>query len=329
MYNEFNNVDNILPTYEPRTLINSTYEQIVAAISHCADAHIPLVRKQFYKFWWSQELSEYKSKSVQTDRLWKSAGRPRSGQLYSERCAAKRLYRQALRQGQRHETGYYSNDLHEALLNKQGTQFWKCWNSKMKNSPQIHLQVDGKVDSEYIANCFANHFIKSCANLTDEGSKKLRESYREARGSYVGSPFCTDYVFDAELVENIIFKMKRGKAAGLDNITAEHLQNCHPVLPALLSKLFNLCIQYGIVPDSFCMSYTIPLPKSSTVVNRSLSVDDFRGSVLARLYLKYLSIAYWTNLKISLLPLIINLGSKNLPVVLMLLKRLEILLIIT
>ena len=123
--------------------------------------------------------------------------------------------------------------------------------------------------------------------------------------------------------------MKRGKAAGLDNITAEHLQNCHPVLPALLSKLFNLSIQYGIVPDSFCMSYTVPLPKSSTVVNRSLSVDDFRGSVLARLYLKYLSIVYWTNLKISLLPLIINLGSKNLPVVLMLLKRLEILLIIT
>jgi len=35
------------------------------------------------------------------------------------------------------------------------------------------------------------------------------------------------YHFDAELVENAIMKMKRGKAAGLDNITVEHLRFSH------------------------------------------------------------------------------------------------------
>jgi len=34
--------------------------------------------------------------------------------------------------------------------------------------------------------------------------------------------------FDAELVEIIIKKLKRGKAAGLDGVTAEHLQYSHP-----------------------------------------------------------------------------------------------------
>ena len=53
------------------------------------------------------------------------------------------------------------------------------------------------------------------------------------RGSYCG-PSTPSYDsscdFDAELVETVITKMKRGKAAGLDGITAEHLQYSHPLL---------------------------------------------------------------------------------------------------
>jgi len=33
--------------------------------------------------------------------------------------------------------------------------------------------------------------------------------------------------------------MKRGKAAGVDGLTAEHLQHCHPSLPTILTTLFN------------------------------------------------------------------------------------------
>jgi len=31
-----------------------------------------------------------------------------------------------------------------------------------------------------------------------------------------------------ELLSNIIDKLKRGKAAGLDSLSAEHLIHCHP-----------------------------------------------------------------------------------------------------
>jgi len=53
--------------------------------------------------------------------------------------------------------------------------------------------------------------------------------------------------FDAELVNSIIAQLKRGKAAGLDNTTAEHLQHSHPVLKILLAKLFN-----SMFPSSYC-----------------------------------------------------------------------------
>ena len=65
--------------------------------------------------------------------------------------------------------------------------------------------------------------------------------------------------FDAEKVGNIIFSLSRGKAAGLDCITAEHLQNCHPIISTLLAKLFNLMMRYNYVPRGFGLSYTVPI----------------------------------------------------------------------
>ena len=57
--------------------------------------------------------------------------------------------------------------------------------------------------------------------------------------------------------------MKRGKAAGLDGISAEHVIFCYPLLPAVLAKVFNFMVCSGHVPASFGMSYTVPVPKDN------------------------------------------------------------------
>jgi len=54
---------------------------------------------------------------------------------------------------------------------------------------------------------------------------------------------------DAELVENVIAKLSCGKAAGLDGNTSEHLQYSHPILPGVLSNLFNFMIKLGHIPE--------------------------------------------------------------------------------
>ena len=38
-----------------------------------------------------------------------------------------------------------------------------------------------------------------------------------------------------------------GKAAGMDGITAEHLQYSHPLLSCVLAKIFNFMIKLGHV----------------------------------------------------------------------------------
>ena len=59
--------------------------------------------------------------------------------------------------------------------------------------------------------------------------------------------------------------MKRGKAAGLDGITSEHLRFSHCLLSCDLSKLYNFMLRLAHVPHCFGLSYTVP------VINKKLS----------------------------------------------------------
>jgi hypothetical protein len=258
-----------------QNLIDSIYKKIVDSLNVCATYTIPCIRKNALKFWWTQELDCLKAKSVETDRLWKEIGRPRSGEVFKQRTSARQQYKHAIHVAQNSATAAYSNDLHEALLRKQGKQFWNVWNSKFNSKPQPQLQVNGHTDALYIANSFADHFSKICQPLTQEVSSHLKSEYDKTLCDYIGDPLTDDLLIDIELVDNIISQLKRGKAAGLDGLTAEHLQYSHPVLPCILSKLFNLCVFNGVVPDQFCHSYTVPLLKCSS--NSKLTVDDYRG----------------------------------------------------
>ena len=48
-------------------------------------------------------------------------------------------------------------------------------------------------------------------------------SISRKRLGYKGQLYSEKYTFDAELVQNVIGKIKRGKAPGMDGITYEHL----------------------------------------------------------------------------------------------------------
>jgi len=79
-----------------------------------------------------------------------------------------------------------------------------------------------------------------------------------------------------ELLSNVIDKLKRGKAAGLNSLSAEHL-HCHPILSCILAKLFNLMLRFSYLPVNFGLSYTVLLPKVSDYRTKYMSYSDFRG----------------------------------------------------
>jgi len=190
----------------------------------------------------------------------------------------KAAYRAELRSRQRSEELFYTNELHEALLKKQRPLFWKCWNSKFEAKNKVISIVDGITDPKIIADHFISHFSKACSNNLAVGAARLKMKYEQMRASYCGQSISESFCFDAELVENVITSMKRDKAAGLDGITAEHLQYSHDILSVVWSKLFNMMISISYVPASFGQSYTVPLLKSSnSAYSKSIIVNDFRG----------------------------------------------------
>ena len=79
---------------------------------------VPEHRKNFYKFWWNESLDLLKQASITSNRVWKAAGKPRTGPLFEERQSCRREYRARRKHCERESELAYTNELHEALMKK-------------------------------------------------------------------------------------------------------------------------------------------------------------------------------------------------------------------
>jgi len=98
--------------------IETSYDTLVNILCTGAKAFVPRAKKNYYKYWWTEELDLLKRDSVDSNNLWKVAGKPRFGPIFTRRQSCRLLYRKRLRDEQNAETYKYSNELHEALLKK-------------------------------------------------------------------------------------------------------------------------------------------------------------------------------------------------------------------
>ena len=77
-------------------------------------------------------LTTLKQEAVDSNKLWKAVGKPRHGQIFDRRQLCRARYRKALSDRDKRSTMTYTNELHEALIIKDGPTFLKCWRSKFK-----------------------------------------------------------------------------------------------------------------------------------------------------------------------------------------------------
>ena len=120
-----------------------------------------------------------------------------------------------MREGKENEQFSYSNSLYDALSEKEGGEFWKCWKDKCgSNNNFVSRQVNGLVNKNDIAAKFAEHFAESCSPNCDLRNAQLKAEYEAMRPKYVGLPYSDDHAFDVELVDKIITELKRRKLLG-------------------------------------------------------------------------------------------------------------------
>jgi len=117
--------------------IKNIYRGIIDGLIHSQTISVPCHKEKFFQVWWDDELEEAKQRCIASCRLWRSMGRPGVGAIYDAYRKDKAAYKLAVRAKERDDKQVYTNDLHEALLRKQGTAFWKCWGSKFDACSQM------------------------------------------------------------------------------------------------------------------------------------------------------------------------------------------------
>lgn len=266
------------------TCVDSAIDEIVDTLWTCSRSCIPSVRKNLLKFWWNEGLSELKNASVVSNNLWKSAGKPRSGDIYLRRQQARLNYRRKLREAKRLEKSSYSDDLHDSLVNRDNVKFWQAWRSHFGKQDRKFI-IDNSCDPKVTADNFATFFRDISNPVVKSRDVELECEYVAHRALCSADWFLSKYV-DAELLGDTINGLTRGKSPGPDGISSEHVIYAHPVLTGILVILFNFILICGRVPSSFCSTYTVPIPKGSDTLNRLRSTKDFRGISISNIFSK-------------------------------------------
>ena len=127
------------------------------------------------------------------------------GPIFQQRKSDKLAYKIKNRECQESELFRYSNSLHDALSEKEGGEFWKCWKAKFGSINNfVSRQVNGLADKNAIAAKLAEHFAESCSPNCDLRNAKLKTDHEAMKTKYVGLPYSDDHAFDVELVDKII-----------------------------------------------------------------------------------------------------------------------------
>jgi len=206
----------------------------------------PNAVKGFFKHWWDEELSLLKEASVGSNKAWKAIDKRRYGPIFERRRTCRLRYRKQLKESQKMGAEVYTNELHDALMMKNNTAFWNCWRSKLET-----VKVDGTADPCIIAEKFAVYFKASFSCNDPCKAESLKQDLMQSRSNYHSLPITEAQQFDTELVNRIISTLKLGKACDIDGLSAEHLKYCHPCLPYLLLKLFQLMLLSSYIPAGF------------------------------------------------------------------------------
>jgi hypothetical protein len=250
--------------------IDIYYSEIIHCLKAASLEYVPRVPKGALKHYWSAVLDDLKLDSVTTYDMWVLCNKPSSGPIFNAMRSAKYKYKLAIRDAVKEYEEKYSDELYDSLCDKDMFSFWKKWNSIGKNKIICPQHVDGKTEDRDISDVFMNKFNEM--NSISSVNALINSNDR----SYYGDEDIEKWFFSIEEVDNAVFKdMKKGKAAGIDSITLDHIIYSHPAIITHLCKLFNLLLKHEYVPNQFGVGIVIPLVKDKR--GDICNSDNYRG----------------------------------------------------
>ena len=273
------------------------------------DATSNLTRTRYVphlKPYWNEELTRLKKVKVDAYRRWVSGGRPRAQNdpLMVDYKTSKKAFANSLRRLSReYENEEVCNAVKLAEFNR--NSFWRlvkrCRNTKGSSNISIKRQ-DGLVVNEVSAvlEVWRNHFAnlgtpKDKPNFDEDHFRFVTEFARRQNEARTHDDEFLNTPFTVEDVREAIKNLNRGKAAGYDKVTAEHICYADEIMVNVLFLLYNAILDFEYIPECFRTGIQIPLFKGKDL--DALDPNSYRGITLLSSFNKTFEILVWQRLK--------------------------------
>jgi len=228
------------------------YAEIVHCLKSAAHEFVPRIPKSALKHYWSIALDELKQDSYNAHETWLAAGKPHNGDIHDLKKNAHYKYKLAVKDAMTSFESRFTEDLLDHYIHKDFNKFWEIWKKKTNKGPPVIPHVEGATENIDIANKFANFFSMSDTRSTFNFCDNQIESTTRRNDDVSLLSDCSNWLLTVEDVDKAVRNNLRiGKAAGIDNIVAEHIIHAHPAIIYQLTKLFNQLILHSYVPNTF------------------------------------------------------------------------------
>ena len=254
---------------------------------------------------WNENLTQLKRDKIICYKNWKNDGCPRSltSDSWVAHKNAKRIFRREIKKIQRDfERDEVNRILETAEFNR--NKFWKIVkryrnSSYVKTSSVRNPQGTVFHETADVIPIWRNHFSKLCMPNTDERYDQDHFDHVTRKvdewAKYDDPDVFLNEPFTINEVKKCIKGLNRGKAAGFDAVTAEHLQNAGESLVVILTHIFNRIIDLEFIPKNFRIGTQIPLYKGKNTC--SLDPNNYRGITLLTSLNKVFEMLIWGRVK--------------------------------
>ena len=238
---------------------------------------------------WNKLCKEKRKSALFWHRVWKSAGRPRTGELAQMRRYTRSKYHKSVKYIKTHKDKLRSEQMANTIVKNKSRDFWKEVKSFKGKRTQLPYTIDGATGDAPIANVFATKF-QQVFNSVGYDEQELNDIQRNINN---GVMEMSDAVIEYSLVkpsdiENIIKSLKAGKSDGNGCMYSDHFKHGTEKLFTYIALLFNCMLIHNVSPHDMLTGTIVPIPKGKRL---DLSMtDNFRGICLQSMLCKILDI---------------------------------------
>jgi len=214
------------------------------------------VRRNRLSRMWDQTCQKAKERRDFWFHMFKEAGRPTSGQVYTCYKLAKCQFRAACRNAVNNHKKDQITNLCASYNRHRSGVFWNKLKQITKGN-EVHVQ---DIELKTLENHFKNKFEVSPFDMSDDGCQMKNEN-NEAYRRYTSNRDST-FIFTTSMVRQYVHKLNKSASSGINGIDANHLiYGLEAGLDVFLSVILTISLRFGVVPDSFCNGVLIPILK--------------------------------------------------------------------